>query len=195
MVETKDRRSQILSVAYETAGRKGLEHVHARSIAAEIGINHAAVHYYYRTRSNLLVALAEYSRSRFESDLQRVTTAQPTPGRKLEAHIALYEAYCRPQSRFFRVLQSLAVAAAYDPLVQEKLVEIHSLQRSRLERDLLAARAEGTLRAESVLAQPDTLQAYLFGLCAGFQLAGGGDPTAKIDALFRELFTSGPPSG
>lgn len=185
---SKDRKEQILASAYEIAGNRGLENLHARTIAADIGINHAAVHYHFKTRSDLLVALTGYAGKRFKGDLERVAGNRPTHTQTLEAHIALYEAYARPASRFFRVMASLFVASTSEPAIKDELAKVNLAQLELLRRDLDAALADGGVNGQSPYAQAESLMAYLMGLCYRSQLTPGMDPTPMIDQLFTSLF-------
>ncbi|MBL8060421.1 MAG: TetR/AcrR family transcriptional regulator [Chthonomonas sp.] len=175
-------------MAYEIAGNKGLENLHARTIAAELGINHAAVHYYFKTRSDLLSALATYAGFRFAGDLQRVTTNRPTPTQRLEAHIALYEAYARPASRFFRVMAALFVASPGDDKLKGELAKVNSEQVRLLKSDLEAALADGGINPQSPYAHSESLLGYLMGLCYRSQMTPSLDATPMIDQLFASLF-------
>ena len=185
---SQDRKKQILASAYEIAGNKGLENLHARTIASDLGINHAAVHYYFKTRCDLLTALTEYAGFRLQGDIERVSANRPTPTQRLEAHIALYEAYARPASRFFRVMASLFVASTNEPQIKEALAKVTQTQADLLKGDLDAALADGGLNAQSPYANPDVLIGYLMGLCYRSQMMQGMDPTAMIDQLFASLF-------
>lgn len=187
-MEPKNRKEQILASAYEIAGNKGLENLHARTIGADLGINHAAVHYYFAKRTDLLVALAEYAQKRFEGDLERVSGNRATATQRLEAHIALYEAYARPASRFFRVMASLFVASTTEPALRDALAKANQEQALRLKADLDAAKAEGGINPNSVFAEVDALTGYLTGLCYRSQMLSGMDPTPMIDQLFASLF-------
>ncbi len=109
-----DRKAQILAAAYEIVGLNGLEGLHARSVVVKIGINHAAVHYYYATRADLLLAVAEYAIARFVRDRDKLLAASSLPGPRVEAHLAQAEVYCKPNSRFLKNWVSFFVAAIAD---------------------------------------------------------------------------------
>ncbi len=187
-MEKQSRKEQILATSYEIVGKGGLEQLHARSVAAELGINHAAVHYYFPKRQDLLVALVEYTQSRFEGDLDRVAANRPTATQRLEAHIALYEAYARPASRFFRVMASLFVAGSAEQTIKEALTKACTAQAAKLKADLEAAKAESGINPNSVFADHEALSGYLSGLCYRSQMMSGMDPTPMIDHLFASLF-------
>lgn len=155
---THNRREQILSAAYEIVGREGLEGLHARTVAASLGINHAAVHYYYRTRSQLIAALAEHVIERFVTDQERILSTAETPGQRVGAHVALAESYTARADGFTGNLVSLMTAAIEDSEVRGLLSGHLSRWQSALKADL-----EG-LGADGPLARPRVLCATLLGL-------------------------------
>lgn len=59
------RRHDLLEAAYTLVGRKGLEGLRTRDIAAGAGVNVATLHYYFGTKEALLVALVEHTNSKF----------------------------------------------------------------------------------------------------------------------------------
>lgn len=59
------RRYDLLEAAYALVGRKGLEGLRTRDIAAGAGVNGAMLHYYFGTKEDLLVALVEHTNSKF----------------------------------------------------------------------------------------------------------------------------------
>ena len=117
------RKEQILKAAYEIVGRAGIEGLHARTVAADIGINHAAVHYYFRTRSDLIAALVDYTLLRFEQDRERLLLKAKTKQERIDAIIAQARAYARPESRFAKNWASFFVASIADPTLKAKLVQ------------------------------------------------------------------------
>ncbi|HXH61869.1 MAG TPA: TetR/AcrR family transcriptional regulator, partial [Fimbriimonadaceae bacterium] len=124
------RQDQIRRAAYDILGEKGLEELHARTVAKEIGINHATVHYYFPHREDLLIAVAEYALHQLIRDRLQIQQGANTPRERLEAEIALAEAYCRPQSRFVKVLSGLYVAGVSSSAVRQKLALIWEEWRS-----------------------------------------------------------------
>lgn len=58
MAETTllDKRSQILAVAFRLLTRAGYARLSTREIAAEAGVNHAMIHYYFGTKDKLVIA-------------------------------------------------------------------------------------------------------------------------------------------
>lgn len=110
-----DRRGQVLDTAFEIVQEHGLEGLHARTVAARIGINHAAVHYYFPKREDLILAMCERLGRRLADD--RAAALEGTD--RLKGHFQQARTYCSPDSSFIAVWvacweyskQSLAVHA------------------------------------------------------------------------------------
>lgn len=111
----------MLLAAYEIVGKKGLEALHARTVAQVVQVNHATVHYYFPKRVDLLVGLCQALENRYDQDLRHVSQQAKSARDRIEARAVLFEAYCRPSSRFIKVFNALTVAAVEQPLVNEAL--------------------------------------------------------------------------
>lgn len=59
------RRYDLLEAAFLLVGRKGLEGLRTRDIAAGAGVNVSTLHYYFGTKEALLVALVEHTHGKF----------------------------------------------------------------------------------------------------------------------------------
>ncbi|MBS1724269.1 MAG: TetR/AcrR family transcriptional regulator [Armatimonadetes bacterium] len=181
----KDRRQEILVTAYGLMGTKGLEEVHARTVAAEIGVNHATVHYYFRTRADLIAGVAEYAQQILLEDRGRFQEGASTAREKIENEIALAEAYCRKQSRFVKVLAGLYVASIADASVRKK---VKALWASWLELNAAQLKVARTKR-ESPYNDPELLMATIFGLgLANHMLDGQLNAAAKLEDVTKSLF-------
>ncbi|HEU5210303.1 MAG TPA: TetR family transcriptional regulator C-terminal domain-containing protein [Longimicrobiales bacterium] len=55
-----ERRAQILAAAYEIAASDGLARLTVRRVAAEAGLSHGLVHFHFRTKAELLLALLDW---------------------------------------------------------------------------------------------------------------------------------------
>jgi AcrR family transcriptional regulator len=54
------RRGELVLAAYRLIAERGLEELRTRDIAAEVGINIATLHYYFRTKEQLIAAVVEH---------------------------------------------------------------------------------------------------------------------------------------
>lgn len=183
------RKEEILSAAYEIVGHEGLEGLHARTVASVVGINHAAVHYYFRTRSDLLVAVAEYMLRRFQQDLDAFHKDADTPGAKLDAHLAQAEAYCRPQSRFAKNWLSLTVGSIKDEALAKILSDHFQGWTARVHADLDLGVADLTFNRESPFCDGAFLCEILIGLMvAAHSTKMDLDIAGRLDAISASLF-------
>ena len=117
----KTRRSDIQKAAYDLVGVHGLEALTARSVAQELQINHATVHYYFPHREDLLDGVADFAQEQFRKDRVKFLEGARTASERLESEIALAEAYCKKTSRFAKVLAGLYVASVAIPGLRKKL--------------------------------------------------------------------------
>lgn len=180
MLFVTNRREEMMAAAYEIVSEEGIEGLHARSIAARIGVNHAAVHYYFPKRQDLLLGLSEFCHQKFTAD--RSTLIENANGDRLKAHFRQVRAYCRPDSGFLTVWSSLFVASTQDLTLRAELVRHLREWAFTLKLDL-----KGT-RAGNPLADPETLVAMLQGLMLSAQVLGEEfDFRSKLKVILRSL--------
>jgi AcrR family transcriptional regulator len=178
------RRTEVMEAAYNLMGTQGLEAVHARTVAAKLGINHATVHYYFRTRPQLLAGVAEYALERLAADRKKVGEAA-NASETVENELALAEAYSRHNSRFAKVLLALTAAMPGAPELKEPLMTLWKAWRSPLEEAVPNAK----FRRSSPYNDAETLAAQLFGLMASAHLTEGEVAVdQKLDQIFDSLF-------
>lgn len=181
----KTRRDDIMKTAYDLMGTKGLESVHARTVASELGINHATVHYYFPTRADLLVGVADFALAQFQSDRARFHEGLTSSADKIEGELALAEAYCKKNSRFAKVLAALYVASVEHTALKKKMLVLwNEWQILNVELTSSAKLKKGTPYADGEL-----LTATLFGFALTSHLTDGSfDARAKIDEVFTSMF-------
>lgn len=174
-----DRKQQIVEASYNIVGTKGLESLHARTVAAELKINHATVHYYFKTRLDLLMAVAEYTSNRVREDRAKFHETATKPSEVLEQEIALWEAYAKPKSRLVKVLAALYTAGAEYASVRKEAGKVFT--------DLVAV-LEGCVSRGRGLRDPQLLAASLFGVALSSHIAGSSmDSGVMFDSLFAEV--------
>lgn len=178
------RRPEILQKCYDIVGTQGLESLHARTVAAEMGMNHATIHYYFPKRLDLLLGVAEFARNQFATDRAKFYEGLGSPAEKAEGELALAEAYCKKQSRFAKVLLSLYAASVEHAELRKQVLALYSDWVAALSEALKAAKT----KKGSPYADPELLAATLLGFMAAAHLTGQKfDATAKIDAVFESL--------
>lgn len=177
------RKEQMLQAAYEIVGKEGIEGLHARSVAAAVGVNHAAVHYYYKKRHNLVAALVEYAFSRFAQDRAKFMDGARSSTDRLEGHLAQAEAYCRPTSRFVKNWCSFFVFAIQDPLVAQKMAGQIREWTAGVAADLTSPGVDRS----SPFADAELLTATLFGLIFTSHADPDFDASEKLDVIAESL--------
>ncbi len=178
------RRPEILQKCYDIVGSKGLESLHARTVASEMGMNHATIHYYFPKRIDLLMGVAEHARLQFAADRAKFYEGLGSASEKAEGELALAEAYCKKQSRFAKVVLSLYAASIEHAELRKQVLGLYN--------DWVAALTEALGKAKTrkntPYADPELLAATLLGFMATAHLTNQKfDATAKIDAVFESL--------
>lgn len=184
---SKARRDEILNAAYDLAAEGGLEALHARSVAARVGINHAAVHYYFKRRSDLLAALADFFVQRLTEDRASRIGSTTSAKDRLRAHLAHASELCRTESGFAAVWVALSDAARTDEGVRTELVRHLREWAATLQIELDAI---GELPSDHPLAYGETLAACLLGIILSSSLLNGdGKAPERIAAIERDLLS------
>jgi AcrR family transcriptional regulator len=177
-----DRKTQILKAAFDLMADKGLETVHHRTVAKALDINHATIHYYFPTRPDLLVGVADYALSQLRRDRASLGAAAE-PREVVENELALAEAYCKPASRMGNVLIGLCAAQRSEPAL---LGPVGALVRELLTPPQEAARDAKT-RKSSPFGEGLLLPELLLGLVLASHLKGDN---SQAEAQFNQVFDS-----
>ena len=104
------RREEILEAGLAIVKEGGIEALHARSVAARVGINHAAVHYYFARRTDLILGVSAAALEQFSQLRASLLEQHHT---RWEAHLMLVEALAEDET-FIQVLCMLFGAAKRD---------------------------------------------------------------------------------
>jgi AcrR family transcriptional regulator len=174
------RREEIEAAAFSLAAAEGLEAVHARTVAGRLGIHHATIHYYYPRRGDLIEALAVHALARMNADRARLLEEGAGPSEKLEACIAMAEAYSRRESPMGRVWIALLAA---EPGISELKARLEALSQAWSQDHAEAASAfpDGSLFQDPML-----LGAALFGAVFAGQISGA-DTSAMLDRIYDSI--------
>ena len=73
-------RARIVEAAKAILGRDGYEKASIREIANEAGVARGLVHYYFETKEDLLVAVAERAAGEFGERMAKLREATPASG-------------------------------------------------------------------------------------------------------------------
>lgn len=174
------KKGEILAAAYRLLGERGLEGLHARTVAAEVGLNHAAVHYYFRTRSDLLTAVLEHALAKFADDRQALIEANEDE--KLKGQIYQMRAYAKASEPFLTVWLSCFLYARENEAVRTELVRHLREWAFTLKLELKG------VKGSNALGDPEILVSTLLGIALQAQIVGEDfDYRGKLKAILRSL--------
>lgn len=177
-----NKREEILEAAYEILGSDGLEGLHARTVAAAVDVNHAAVHYYFPHRSDLLVGVLEFAAEKLAADREKAKKA--AKGKTgVDTELAFLEAQLKPSSRFFHVWLAFVTAANHDAALKTALNSALSDWANELKSALEGKKS----KKSSAMAEPVNFMAIGFGIGVIAQALGPKTATKVLDALRKEL--------
>jgi AcrR family transcriptional regulator len=132
---TSDKREALLAAAEQAILALGFARASTRTIAREAGVPLSLLHYYFRGREGLLVALVERARDRNRTAVQDQMTAHGPPLARATAAMTIARETFLGDSGSARLLIELAVAALHNERlhgeVERLYVEaMHSLGRA-----------------------------------------------------------------
>ena len=172
-----ERREQILAAAYAVALRVGIDGVTVRAVAAEAGLSHGLLVFYFKQKDQLIAALldrvlATAALLRIPEDFAHIPHAADRLRALLRQEL---ERLARgPQD--FRLFLEYWALGARQPSIRAKIAA--ALERYR---DALRTVAEGVLRADSAhhgAVTPDGLAAVAVSLISGCAMQVMIDPDA-----------------
>jgi AcrR family transcriptional regulator len=158
---------------------EGFEGLRTRDVAADVGVNVATLHYYFRTKEALIRAVVAHAMERFR------TTFVPgrSPGAQLEAHFRGVRRLVRDEPELFAVMGELAQRSARDPAIAAILRETDETWHSTLRGLLKHAQAEGLVKPGL---DPDATAALVTATFRGsFMLPSAS--ARHLDGALRQL--------
>ena len=181
-----ERRSVLVRIAYHHIATRGLEGLRVRAVAAEAGINHATLLYYFPTKEALIQGVVEHLLREFQiSRVPRPATPTPLEEVRLEFEDMRRRLHAEPE--LMVVLIDLAARARRDPTVAKLLGQLDDTWRAYLAALLRRGVAQGAFRPDlDPWPAATALMAQFKGLA--IQSLGQSDPMLT-DALVDELLT------
>jgi AcrR family transcriptional regulator len=119
------RRKQILEAVHACLLEKSFHKTSIKDIAQKAGLNHGAVHYYFKNKEDLLLEYIDYSKTkfdnmfmkRFKTEIQKPTTDIQTFHRKIR--LVLHEMSFNEE--YARAYTEIWAHAIYNQKVMDKL--------------------------------------------------------------------------
>ena len=187
--EPSDTRAKLLTAAVKLLVRNGYFRLSTREIAAEAGVNHALVHYYFGTKDQLVIAALDEANRVLVSRQERMYTA---PGGFAEKWALARTFYADDlASGFVRLQTELWAASISNPRLREEVLprlrEWQRVVHAAVQEALAAYRLDLPISSE-------VIATWIVGFWAGMEfamLAGMTDEqghfTEALDAMQRLL--------
>ncbi|WEN14255.1 TetR/AcrR family transcriptional regulator [Rhodanobacter sp. AS-Z3] len=99
MVTTEGTAARIMDVAEALIQQRGYGGFSFDDVAQQVGIRKPSVHHHFRTKSDLVAALAQRYTERFESALAAIDIARRDPLARLKAYVRLFATTYAQDSR------------------------------------------------------------------------------------------------
>jgi AcrR family transcriptional regulator len=120
VAESLDTRTRILRAAFHRLLEDGYARLSTRDIAAEAGVNHALIHYYFGTKDKLVIAALDDANSQL---LERQTQMYASPSGFAEKWAKAREFYEQDlASGFVRVQMELWAASFSNPQLRREVL-------------------------------------------------------------------------
>jgi AcrR family transcriptional regulator len=110
----QERRQALIHAAFLRIAEKGFEGLRLRDVAAEVGIDHSTIHYYFATKQDLLTAVVDYATRQFWT----VEPPQGSATQKLGRHLARLAGMIVERPELHAVVRELDLWALRDPEVR-----------------------------------------------------------------------------
>jgi AcrR family transcriptional regulator len=179
--DAEPRRRALVLAAYHRVAKEGFEGLRTRDVAADVGVNVATLHYYFRTKEALIRAVVGHAMERFR------TTFVPgrSPGAQLEAHFRGVRRLVRDEPELFTVMGELAQRSARDPAIAAIFKETHYTWHATLRGLLRHAKSEGLLDAG---VDPDATAALVTATFSGmFMLPSETTTPRHLEQALNQL--------
>jgi TetR/AcrR family transcriptional regulator, regulator of cefoperazone and chloramphenicol sensitivity len=116
-----ERRRSLIEAAYRIIAEQGLKGLRTRAVAAQVGLTHATLHYYFPTKEALIQAVIDYA------VFQRLLAGIPlfpedrvgTPVEQLRALLLGLEQSMREDMTNVRVLYELILHTQHNPAMRD----------------------------------------------------------------------------
>lgn len=188
MTAPRDTKREILDTAEAMIQDRGFNAFSYQHIAERLGVKNAAIHYHFRSKADLGVAVIERYRRRFHRWAERLEAEGRDPWSRLEAH---FEIYLDLLDSGRRICPSGVLQAEFHS-IPEEMREAVRLLVTDMQSWLAALLAEGRERGAFQFPGEAADQAVVIGatLQGGLQIARACGPerfAAALEQIRRQL--------
>lgn len=143
----RDTREKILKIAEELIGQRGYNGFSYRDVASRLGVKNAAIHYYFRAKSDLGEAVIKCYRDRFTEWARQVEAETDDAWKWLEAYFGIYSDILKGDE--IGIFSNGVISAEFETLPENVQAEIRIMLRERYDwliKVLQAGKTQGQLR-------------------------------------------------
>ncbi|HZN16767.1 MAG TPA: TetR/AcrR family transcriptional regulator [Micromonosporaceae bacterium] len=162
------RRQQILDAARTCFTRNGFQATSMQDVIAEAGLSVGAIYRYFRSKEELVIAIAEELLAQVGAQLAEVTAADPPP--PMEDALRLTIEFMEPQlgrDGLFQLAVQVWAESFRNPQLAEFVADAYRRMRASFIELGWHTRAAGNLPDD---ATPEAVGAVLFSLLLGYGL-------------------------
>ena len=182
-VRQRDRKSELVEIAYRLIVQNGLEGFRIRQVAAEAGIDNGTLHYHFPSKEALILGVVDYLMEDLKNNRAVWKDAEQTALDELRMEFEdIRLRLCHTPEQFI-VLSELAVRSWRDPVVAKIFRKLDDGWHAHLVAMLERGIQQGIFRSNlNVLLCARAMMVALRGI--GYQ---SRLPRRKVDELLSEL--------
>ena len=179
----RDRKSELVEIAYRLIAQNGLEGFRIRQVAAEAGIDNGTLHYHFPSKEALILGVVDYLMEDLKNNRAVWKDGEQTALDELRMEFEDIRLRLRRTPEQFIVLSDLAVRSWRDPLVAKIFRKLDDGWHAHLVALLERGIQQGIFRNN--LNVPLCARAMMVALRGiGYQ---SRLPRRKVDELLSEL--------
>ena len=179
----RDRKTELLEIAYRLIAQNGLEGFRIRRVAAEAGIDNGTLHYHFPSKEALIHGVVDYLMEDLQNNRVARDAAEPTALDELQMEFEDIRLRLRRTPEQFIVLSELAVRSWRDPVIAKMFRRLDDGWHLHLVALLKRGIRQGIFRKN--LNVPLCARAIMVALRGiGYQ---SRLPQRKVDELLSEL--------
>ncbi|GHO82173.1 TetR/AcrR family transcriptional regulator [Dictyobacter formicarum] len=180
------RRQSLIEAAYQSIAQEGLKGLRTRDVAAQVGMTHATLHYYFPTKEALIEAVADYAV--FQKLLVDVPydNQEGSPRERLHQFLITLQHNIREEPTHFLVLYELARYTRQCPAIREIFQRQtfhpswHRFMATLLDEGIRQREFRADLNAED---GASILMMFILGLGTSLLMPVPGDPEQMIQQI------------
>ena len=164
-----DTKAKLLDSAERILRERGYNGFSYADLAQEIGIRTASIHYHFRAKSDLALALIERYAERIAEGLADLSRSAPDGAHRIAGYIAVYRAALREGSSLCLCVSLSADAESLEPTALSALEAFHRAGVVWLTEAYALAAEDGSIEGVGV---PASEAAATLAVVEGAQLVG-----------------------